>query len=339
MSEQHSWFNLALIEISDCSTVNQLEQCKATYLGKSSFLSKELSSMSKLSKEEKKIKGPLLNNQKKILTEKFKLKRDSLSFSNAKTKNLDPTLPLCNSAFGSLHPISQAFIKAISFFERKNFIIADGPEIETEDYNFTKLNLDENHPARDEADTFYFSEDLLLRTHTSSVQIRSMMKHKPPMRIISPGRVYRKDSDPTHTPMFHQLEGFLISENANLSNLKSTLKEFLSYFFESDVEMRLRPSFFPFTEPSIEIDIQCMNCNNGCSLCKNTTWLEVLGCGMINSKVLENVGVDSENYKGWAFGIGIDRLVMIKHKVPDLRLMFTGNIDFLKQFDKADEIF
>jgi phenylalanyl-tRNA synthetase alpha chain len=234
---------------------------------------------------------------------------------------------------GGLHPISRTIDRINELFEQMGFETAEGPEIEDDYHNFEALNIPESHPARAMHDTFYFDDHTLLRTHTSPVQIRVMREKQPPLRVIAPGRVYRCDSDLTHTPMFHQVEGFLVDENVSFAQLKGILDEFLRNFFERDLAVRFRPSYFPFTEPSAEADIQCVMCNGtGCRVCSQTGWLEVLGCGMVHPNVFKHVGVDSEKYTGFAFGMGVERLAMLRYGVNDLRLFFENDLRFLQQF-------
>lgn len=246
---------------------------------------------------------------------------------------IDVTLPSLGQPYGGIHPVTQTRFRIEEAFKGLGFTIAEGPEIEDEYYNFVALNIPEHHPARAMQDTFYFNGGNLLRTHTSPVQIRAMKNGKPPFRLIAPGRVYRCDSDITHTPMFHQVEGLMVDENITLANLKAILTQFLQVLFEQPVKIRLRSSYFPFTEPSAEVDMQCTKCaGKGCRICSNTGWLEILGCGMVHPVVLEHCNIDSERYTGWAFGIGIDRLAMLRYNISDLRMMFENDLRFLSQF-------
>jgi phenylalanyl-tRNA synthetase alpha chain len=250
-----------------------------------------------------------------------------------KNEIIDVTLPGVGMNLGTLHPVTQSFQRIIQFFERLGFDVADGPEIEDEYHNFEALNIPESHPARADHDTFYFDAQYLLRTHTSGVQIRTMSAGKPPFRFISPGRVYRCDSDMTHTPMFHQVEGVWIDEHVDFGMLKSTLSLFIQDFFEKPISLRLRPSHFPFTEPSAEVDITCVNCGGkGCRVCKNTGWIEVLGCGMIHPHVLRAVNIDPDRYRGFAFGMGVERFTMLRYGVSDIRALYESDIRFLNQF-------
>jgi phenylalanyl-tRNA synthetase alpha chain len=246
---------------------------------------------------------------------------------------IDVTLPGRGQEPGSLHPVTRTRLRIEKIFAQAGFQVVAGPEVEDDFHNFEALNIPKNHPARAMHDTFYFGDGRLLRTHTSPVQIRTMMSQKPPLAIIAPGRVYRIDSDMTHTPMFHQVEGMVIGESISFANLKAMLHTFVERFFERPLGMRLRPSYFPFTEPSAEADIECVFCNGkGCRVCKHTGWLEILGCGMIHPKVLESAGYDSEKWQGYAFGMGIDRLTMLRYNIDDLRLLFENDLQLLKQF-------
>ena len=249
------------------------------------------------------------------------------------SEHLDVTLPgRCDEA-GSLHPVTQVRMRVNDYFSRLGFNIIEGPEIETEHYNFEALNIPSHHPARAMHDTFYFGDGHVLRTHTSPVQIHAMEAAAPPFRLIAPGRVYRCDSDMTHTPMFHQVEGFCIDKQATLAGLKGMLRDFFSDFFGRAVDVRFRPSYFPFTEPSAEVDIACTQCNGkGCRSCKFTGWLEVLGCGMVHPNVLKAVNISPDEYQGWAFGMGLDRLAMLYYGIDDLRMMFENDVTFLNQF-------
>lgn len=252
-----------------------------------------------------------------------------------KEESLDVTLPGRGYGKGGLHPVTQTLIRIETLFHSIGYEVASGPEIENDFFNFTALNIPENHPARAMHDTFYVENGDLLRTHTSPVQIHFMLENKPPFKLIAPGRVYRCDSDVTHTPMFHQVEGLWIDEHANFAALKGVLANFMENFFErDDLQVRFRPSFFPFTEPSAEMDISCVKCNGkGCRICGHTGWLEVLGCGMVHPNVLKHVNIDSEHYTGFAFGLGVERLAMLRYGVGDLRLFFENDLRFLKQFN------
>ncbi|HVY53618.1 MAG TPA: phenylalanine--tRNA ligase subunit alpha, partial [Gammaproteobacteria bacterium] len=250
-----------------------------------------------------------------------------------KAESIDVTLPGRQQSLGSLHPVTQTRERIEIIFKNMGFSVAEGPEIENEYYNFEALNVPALHPARSMADTFYFDDGLLLRTHTSPVQVRFMENNPPPFRMIAIGRVFRRDFDVTHTPMFHQVEGLVVDEHVTFADLKGLLTEFLQNFFNAKVPTRFRASYFPFTEPSAEVDIGCVQCEGkGCRICSNTGWLEVLGCGMVHPKVLKNVNIDTERYRGFAFGVGFDRLTLLRYRIPDLRSLFENDVRFLKQF-------
>jgi len=249
------------------------------------------------------------------------------------SESIDVTLPGRGIESGGIHPITRTMARIEQIFAKAGFDVAEGPEIESDYYNFEALNIPEDHPARAMHDTFYVNENTVLRTHTSPVQIRVMTSQEPPLRVIAPGRVYRCDSDVTHTPMFHQVEGFLVDKNTSFAELKGLIHDFLHEFFEEDLKVRFRPSYFPFTEPSAEVDMECVICGGkGCRVCSHTGWLEVLGCGMIQPKVFDNVGIDNEKYTGFAFGMGVERLTMLRYGVNDLRLFFDNDLRFLRQF-------
>jgi phenylalanyl-tRNA synthetase alpha chain len=323
--------------IKHAQDVQALETIRVDFLGKKGRLTELLKGLANLPPEEKPKVGQLVNETKRalsaLLDEKMQeLKAKELS-EKLNAERIDVTLSGRNKNTGSLHPVTQVKHRICDYFSRMGFDVVDGPEIETELYNFDALNIPQHHPARAMHDTFYFGDGRLLRTHTSPVQIRSMENRKPPFRLIAPGRVYRCESDLTHTPMFHQVEGLLIDEQATLEGLKGLLQEFFAYFFERELALRFRPSYFPFTEPSAEVDIQCTQCNGkGCRSCKFTGWLEVLGCGMVHPNVLKAVHIDPEHYQGWAFGMGMDRLAMLYYGIDDLRMMFENDLSFLSQF-------
>lgn len=318
---------------------NELENVKARYLGKSGVLTELLKSLGKLSAEERPAMGSRINEAKNILEATLKNRRNVIQEKELSAKlaeeALDITLPGRGIGKGGLHPVTQTLSRIEALFHSVGFSVASGPEIETDFYNFTALNIPENHPARAMHDTFYVDNGNLLRTHTSPVQIHYMQNNEPPIKVIAPGRVYRCDSDVTHTPMFHQVEGLWIDKNANFSALKGILADFMANFFErEDLPVRFRPSFFPFTEPSAEMDIGCVICDGkGCRVCSHTGWLEVLGCGMVHPNVLKHVDIDSEQYTGFAFGLGVERLTMLRYGVNDLRLFFENDLRFLKQFN------
>ena len=315
-----------------------LERVKSTYLGKKSLLTDCLKTLGQLSPEERPRVGQRINEIKTQLQEAIKIRFDMLSALAVEKKlaneAVDITLPGRGEAIGSLHPVTKTRQIIEQFFVLRGFQFKQGPEIETDYYNFTALNVPEHHPARAMHDTFYFADGRLLRTHTSNVQIRAMETEKPPLRVIASGRVYRCDSDMTHTPMFHQLEGLVVEEGATFAALKGLLHRFLREFFEDDdLPIRFRPSYFPFTEPSAEVDVACVLCaGKGCRVCKESGWLEVLGCGMVHPNVFKHVGIDAEQFTGYAFGVGLDRLAMLRYGIPDLRLLFENDIRFLQQF-------
>jgi len=291
-----------------------------------------------VSKEERPVAGKAANTLRQQIESSItglqSAATDWLLHQKLSQPPLDVSLPVAQNV-GALHPVSLMRQELFNIFRRLGFTVYDGPEIDFDFYNFTALNIPEHHPARDMQDTFYIKgeERMLLRTQTSNIQIHAMLNEKPPLRIIAPGRVFRCDSDPTHTPMFHQIEGFVVDTNISMAHLKGTLDVLFKSLFGQDLKMRFRPSFFPFVEPGAEMDLQCVACRGaGCRLCKNTGWLEVGGCGMIHPSVFEQVGYDSETWTGFAFGFGIDRMAMLKHNLPDLRMLFEGNAAFLDQF-------
>ena len=316
----------------------ELENVKARYLGKNGALTELLKGLGKLPVEERPAMGSQINQAKNQLEATLKCRRNAIQAKELEAKlteeALDVTLPGRGLGISGLHPVTQTLMRIEALFHSIGFNVASGPEIETDFYNFTALNIPENHPARAMHDTFYIDNGNLLRTHTSPVQIHYMQNNEPPIKVIAPGRVYRCDSDVTHTPMFHQVEGLWIDENANFAVLKGVLADFMVHFFErDDLPVRFRPSFFPFTEPSAEMDIGCVMCNGkGCRICSHTGWLEVLGCGMVHPNVLKHVAIDSERYIGFAFGMGVERLAMLRYGVSDLRLFFENDLRFLKQF-------
>ncbi|MEK6731554.1 MAG: phenylalanine--tRNA ligase subunit alpha [Pseudomonadota bacterium] len=315
----------------------QLDAIRVQFLGKKGQLTELLKSVSKLSAAEKPKVGQAVNDAKQTIQALLNERQEYLSRlaleATLQEESIDVTLPGRGQSSGSLHPVMQVRDRIEMIFSSMGFDIEEGPEVEDSYHNFDALNIPKTHPARAMHDTFYLDGDRVLRTHTSPVQIRYMKDHKPPIRMIAPGRVYRCDFDATHTPMFHQVEGLLIDENVNFGDLKGLLTEFIRCFFEKDLAVRFRPSYFPFTEPSGEMDMQCVLCKGeGCRVCKQTGWLEILGCGMVHPNVLKAVHIDSEKYTGFAFGLGIDRLAMIYYKINDLRVLFENDIRFLGQF-------
>ena len=312
-------------KLQKAKDLRALESSYTDLLGKNGEINLLLKSLGKLPQEKRKNSGKALNELKSSLEAIFQSRRNHLKekiFSEKlKRDSLDVTLPGRTREFGTLHPVTTTIIEISNFFVSMGFDIRSGPEVESEYYNFEALNIPEDHPAKDMHDTFYLDNGALLRTHTSPVQIRTMEKQDPPIRIISPGRVYRKDSDLTHTPMFHMIEGLVLEENASFSVLKGMLKDFINDFFGNQTELRFRPSYFPFTEPSAEVDIKWKK-----------GWLEILGCGMVHPNVLEMSGINSKKYSGFAFGLGPERMAMLKYNIPDLRSFFENDLRFLKQF-------
>ncbi len=328
----------ATAEIRACSNLADLEQIRIRLLGKKGELTNQLKSLGQMEPEARRIAGAVINTAKEQLAATLDSRRDGLESEQlAKqlaSETIDVTLPGRGQAVGGLHPVTRVRQRIEKLFSRAGFTVVDGPEIEDDWHNFEALNIPGNHPARAMHDTFYFGDGRLLRTHTSPVQVRAMQKMHAPLRVIAPGRVYRCDSDMTHTPMFHQVEGLVVDEHISFANLKAVLHDFMKSFFEADVGMRLRPSYFPFTEPSAEVDISCVACDGkGCRVCKQTGWLEVAGCGMVHPNVLRSVNIDPERYTGYAFGMGVERLTMLRYKVTDIRLYFENDINFLKQFN------
>ena len=327
---------IILEELKLISSIDSLEALRIKYLGKKGLLSLEMKSLSSLSIDEKKIKGQELNTFKSFFEKEIQNKRSEIETSSINEKlrkeNIDATLPPRNFETGRLHPISQTTYKIIEIFGNMGFSVKSGPDIETDFNNFTALNIPDHHPAREMQDTFYLDKKVL-RTHTSPVQVRTMLESKPPIRIIVPGRTYRSDSDSTHTPMFHQVEGLLIDEKSTMSHLKGCLIDFLKEFFEiSDLKYRFRPSYFPFTEPSAEMDIAYTKTNNVLKFGEGDKWLEILGCGMVNPIVLENCKIDSKKFQGFAFGMGIERLSMLKYGITDIRSFYESDFRWIQHY-------
>ena len=327
MEQLQHILELALQQFAAISDEAELEQVKAKYLGKEGSLTALLKGLGKLSNEDRPAAGARINQVKQAIEAALQQRRDTLQQGKLAQKlaaeSLDVTLPGRGAGTGGLHPITLTLRRIEQLFHSLGFAVSSGPEIEHDFYNFTALNIPENHPARAMHDTFYIDPEHVLRTHTSPVQIRYMEENAPPLKIISPGRVYRVDSDATHSPMFHQIEGLWVDEDISFANLKGVVRDFLQRFFEQDdLQVRFRPSFFPFTEPSAEID---MSWKGG--------WLEIGGCGMVHPNVLKNVNIDSEKYLGFAFGLGVERLAMLRYGVNDLRLFFENDLRFLKQFN------
>jgi phenylalanyl-tRNA synthetase alpha chain len=327
----------ALADAAASRDIAALEEVRVRLLGKKGLLTEQLKGLGKLPAAERPAAGQKINEAKAAIHEALEARRASLEQEALRAElaagTIDVTLPGRGQEPGSLHPVTRTRLRIERIFMQAGFQVATGPEVEDDFHNFEALNIPPNHPARAMHDTFYFPDGRLLRTHTSPVQIRAMRAQKPPLALIAPGRVYRCDSDMTHTPMFHQVEGIVVGENVSFANLKAMLHTFVEHFFEQPLGMRLRPSYFPFTEPSAEVDIECVFCHGaGCRVCKHTGWLEILGCGMIHPNVLAAAGIDDERWQGYAFGMGIERLTMLRYGVDDLRLFFENDLQFLKQF-------
>lgn len=328
----------AQVDIDKASKLADLEEIRIKILGKKGQLTGILKSVGHLSPDDRPKVGQAVNYAKKNIASALDNKKEqieeAINIAKLEANSVDVTLPGRHTFSGGRHPISIVNKRIEQLFKQFGFSVAEGPEIEDEYHNFEALNTPEHHPARAMHDTFYFKSNLLLRSHTSPVQIRQMKQSEPPFRLIAPGRVYRCDSDLTHTPMFHQVEGLVIDKTTSFVDLKRTMIDFLQQFFESNCEVRFRPSYFPFTEPSAEVDIQCVHCRGeGCRVCSKTGWLEVLGCGMVHPNVLKNCEIDSEQYTGYAFGMGVERLTMLRYGVNDLRLFFENDSKFLTQFN------
>lgn len=316
----------------------ELEVVRVEYLGKKGKITAYLKQLGNVSVEQRPVIGKSVNLAKQevvaLIEVRGKLLAEAAMNAALEAEKIDVTLAGRGEQTGGLHPVTRTLQRIEQYFQQIGFQVAEGPEIEDSTHNFTALNIPEHHPARAMHDTFYFNAETLLRTHTSPVQVRVMENEEPPLRIIAPGRVYRCDSDLTHTPMFHQVEGLMVDENVSFTDLKGILSDFLQAFFERDLNVRFRPSYFPFTEPSAEADIECVMCDGqGCRVCSHTGWLEVLGCGMVHPTVFEHVNIDSEKYLGLAFGMGVERLAMLRYGVNDLRLFFENDLRFLRQFN------
>jgi phenylalanyl-tRNA synthetase alpha chain len=327
----------ALAEIARASDLAALEDVRVRWLGKKGSFTEQAKSLGALPATERPAAGARINEAKDEVQAAIRVRHDELARAEIDRElaasRIDVTLPGRGEEAGGLHPVTEARLRIETLFRAAGFDVASGPEIEDDFHNFEALNIPPGHPARAMHDTFYFADARLLRTHTSPVQIRALQQRGAPLAIIAPGRVYRRDSDLTHSPMFHQLEGLVVGENVSFANMKAALHGFLQAFFERDLAMRLRPSFFPFTEPSAEVDMSCVFCEGkGCRVCKQTGWLEISGCGMVHPNVLRASGVDPERYTGYAFGAGIDRLAMLRYGVNDLRLFFENDLRFLRQF-------
>jgi len=328
----------SLGQIATCNALSELEDIRVRLLGKKGEITAQLKNLGQMDPETRRAQGAVINAAKEKLVAALDARREQLEqtalAAQLASESIDVTLPGRGQTSGGLHPVTRVRQRIEQLFKTAGFTVVDGPEIEDDWHNFEALNIPGNHPARAMHDTFYFGDGRLLRTHTSPVQVRAMQQIGAPLRVIAPGRVYRCDSDMTHTPMFHQVEGLVVDEHISFANLKAILHGFMKSFFEADVGLRLRPSYFPFTEPSAEVDISCVNCGGkGCRVCKYTGWLEVAGCGMVHPNVLCAVNIDPERYTGYAFGMGVERLTMLRYKVTDIRLYFENDLNFLRQFN------
>lgn len=330
--------SICLEDLNKCANLNELQNLKAKYLGKTGELTSLLKSIKDLPAEERPSFGAKVNELRNELEKAFfdrtaELKALEMA-RQLQQEKVDVSLNTMKP-WGALHPVTLVENEICDMLVAMGFEVLSGPEIETDYYNFQALNIPADHPARDMQDTFYITDSILLRTQTSSIQARAMERKKPPIKMICPGKAFRSDSDASHSPIFHQMEGLVVDKNITLRDLKGTLEYLAAHLFGHDTKVRFRPSYFPFTEPSVEVDLTCCNCGGkGCSLCKGTGWIEVLGAGMVHPAVLENCGIDSNKYTGYAFGMGLDRIAMIKYGIPDIRLFFENDQRFLKQFGK-----
>ncbi len=331
MDELDQLIAAAQAAIEDVSDIKALDEVRVAYLGKKGQITLQLKALGQLDPEQRKARGAQINQAKQAVQQRLNERREALAGAalNAKlaAEKVDVTLPGRGETPGNLHPVTRTMNRIVTLFHQLGFAVAEGPEIETDFYNFESLNFPPDHPARTMHDTFYFGDGRLLRTHTSPVQIRVMEKTEPPIRVIAPGKVYRSDSDQTHTPMFHQVEGLLVGEDVTFADLKGILQTFVNAFFEASLPIRLRPSYFPFTEPSAEVDVQWDKGDGS-----EPGWLEVLGCGMVHPNVLKSGGIDPERYTGYAFGMGVERFAMLRYGVTDLRDFFQNDLNFLQQF-------
>ena len=327
----------ALAALEQAATREEVEHVRVRYLGRQGAVTERLRNVGSLPADERPAAGKALNEVRNALQEAARTRREALSRAAVDAaiegERIDVTLPGRGQRTGGLHPVTRTLERIEAYFRHLGFDVVEGPEIEDDFHNFEALNIPPHHPARAMHDTFYFDDGLLLRTHTSNMQIRFMAAQPPPLRVIAIGRVYRCDSDLTHTPMFQQIEGLVVEERATFANLKGTLIDFCRHVFETDLEVRFRPSYFPFTEPSAEVDVRCVMCGGeGCRVCGRSGWLEILGSGMVHPKVLANVGIDTERYTGFAFGMGAERITMLRYGVDDLRLFMENDLPFLRQF-------
>jgi phenylalanyl-tRNA synthetase alpha chain len=327
----------ALTEIDKAQSLKEVQDLKVKYLGKKGILTGKIKSLGSVPQKERPEYGRTLNQTKLFIEELLAGQEETFKSSeldsSLRNQRIDVSIPGCRHPLGRLHPVTKVLEEIITIFVSLGFTVEEGPEIELDFYNFEALNMPQDHPARDMQDTFYINDDVVLRTHTSPVQIRTMEKNNPPLRVIAPGKVYRCDADVSHIPMFHQLEGFMVDKNIRMSDLKGVLELFVHRVFGPGTSIRLRPSFFPFTEPSAEIDISCVMCKgSGCNVCSSTGWIEILGAGMINPRVYEMAGYDPDLYTGFAFGLGIERVAMLKYSINDIRLFMENDKRFLEQF-------
>ncbi len=324
--------------LAESTDLTQLDQVRVSYLGKKGAFTLQMKELGKLDPDQRRAVGQIINKakgefQQKLEQTKIAMQQVALDERLA-SESVDITLPGRGQSIAGLHPVTITLRRISKIFASVGFSVVEGPEIEDDYHNFEALNIPAHHPARAMHDTFYFDPHTVLRTHTSPVQIRTMEANKPPLKVIAPGRVYRCDSDVTHTPMFHQVEGFLVDSDVSFADLKGVIYEFLRAFFEKDIQVRFRPSYFPFTEPSAEVDIECVMCDGeGCRVCGHTGWLEVMGCGMIHPEVFKSVDINSDEFTGFAFGMGVERLAMLRYGINDLRMFFENDLKFLEQFN------
>ncbi|MFK5947240.1 MAG: phenylalanine--tRNA ligase subunit alpha [Methylococcales bacterium] len=324
--------------LAESTDLTQLDQVRVSYLGKKGAFILQMKELGKLDPDQRRAVGQVINKakgefQQKLEQTKIAMQQAALDKRLA-SESVDVTLPGRGQSIAGLHPVTITLRRISKIFASVGFSVVEGPEIEDDYHNFEALNIPAHHPARAMHDTFYFDPHTVLRTHTSPVQIRTMEANKPPLKVIAPGRVYRCDSDVTHTPMFHQVEGFLVDSDVSFADLKGVIYEFLRAFFEKDIQVRFRPSYFPFTEPSAEVDIECVMCDGeGCRVCGHTGWLEVMGCGMIHPEVFKSVDINSDEFTGFAFGMGVERLAMLRYGINDLRMFFENDLKFLEQFN------
>jgi phenylalanyl-tRNA synthetase alpha chain len=333
--ELHRLKTEALARLGEIKLPAELEDFRVKYLGRKGLFSGLMKQLAQVDASERPRLGQLANTVKAEIETAYTVHQTAVAGSTVQKSDraLDLSLPGRTIPLGRLHPVTQIMEEICGVFEGLGFAVAEGPDIETDFYNFEALNIPPHHPARDMHDTFYFSDSILLRTHTSPMQVRAMENKKPPLRMIAPGKVYRCDSDITHTPMFHQVEGFLVDEKVSFADLKGVLSIFIARMFDEKTPIRFRPSFFPFTEPSAEVDIGCVMCGgSGCRVCKHTGWLEILGSGMIDPEVFKKIGYDPEVYTGFAFGLGVERIAMLKYGINDIRLYYENDLRFLGQF-------